>query len=211
MPGSTYDRGLPLAVVLIGFAFVLLVIFLRHVRERIASAKQSDRNNYEWRSPEERRQDLRLRQNARARSRSRSRVLGFGSSLGTGRTRIQQASLRRQYELRVKQGRRDAARTVSAARLQRRRSAAVEEPDPSDLGRELKLERRSGRQASSRQLSRAAEQRQEELRIEQGMQYARESNFSAKGGGETVSEKKKRARQKRLREGFWRENKSFWM
>ncbi len=211
MPGSTYDRGLPLAVVLVGFAVVLLVIFLSHVRESVANAKQSDRNNYEWKSPQERRQDLRLRQNARARSRSRSRVLGFGSSLGTGRTRIQQASLRRQYELRVKQGRRDAARTMGAARLQRRRSAAVEDPDPSDWGRELKLERRSGRQASSRQLSRAAEQRQEELRIEQGMQYARESNFSAKGGGETVSEKKKRARQKRLRERFWRENKSFWM
>lgn len=210
MPGDTYERGLPLAVVLVGFALLLLVIFFRFLRERYVNAKQPDWEGYEWKSPQARRQDLRWRISARARSRSGSRVLGMGSGLGSGKPNVRKSSARRQDELRVAQGRRDAAQSQSRDTLQRRRSISVEEREPIDSERETILERRSGREARNRQLSRAAERRQEELRIEQGRQYAREADFSAKGGSESVSERKKRARQRRRRDKFWRQNRSFW-
>ena len=210
MPGDTYERGLPLAVVLVGFALLLLVIFFRFLRERYVNAKQPDWEGYEWKSPQARRQDLRWRRSARARSRSGSRVLGAGSGQGSGKPNIRKSSASRQDELRVAQGRRDAAQSQSRDTLQRRRSISVEEREPVDSERETILERRSGCEARNRQLSRAAERRQEELRIEQGRQYAREADFSAKGGSESVSERKKRARQRRRRDKFWRQNRSFW-
>lgn len=211
MPGDTYERGLPLALVLVGFALVLLVNFLRYLREKYVNAKQSDWEDNEWKSPQERRQDLRWRRSARARSQSGSRVLGVGSGLGSGRPNIRKSSARRQDELRVEQGRRDAAQTQSRDKLQRRRSIALDEWDSIDSERGPILEQHSGHEARKRQLSLAAERRQAELRIQQGRQYAREANYSAKGGSETVSERRKRRRLRRRRDKFWRQNRSFWM
>ena len=104
MPGSTYDRELPVILVLAGFALFLLVFFLRMLREDARNAKQTKRDSDEWSSARERRQDLRSRRRASSRSRSRSRVLGFGSGPGSGKPRVRQASLRHQDDLRVKQG-----------------------------------------------------------------------------------------------------------
>lgn len=211
MPGDTYDRGWPVVVVLIVFAVWWLVDFLKSVRERSANTKQSDREGFEWNSPQTRRQDLRRRSNARARRRSGSRVLGVGSGVGPGRPKIRNSSERRQSELRVEQGRRDAARIGATDRLQRKRQSSVAEPDPINKDREAILKLDAGPGGASRRVSQSAERRQRELRIKQGMQYAREANFSAKGGSESISERKKRTRLRRRQARFWRENKSFWM
>ena len=207
MPGDTNERGLPLAVVLVGFALVLIVNFIRYLKEKYGSAKQSDWEDYEWKSPQERRQDLRWRRSTRAHSRSGSRVLGLGS----GRPKLRGLSERRQEELRIEQGRRDAARSHSRDRLRRRRSVSVEKRDPIDNEREPILKRPSEHHARNRQLSGAAERHQEELRIEQGRRYAREADFSAKVGGTTVGERRKRARQRSRRDGPWWRRRSIWM
>ena len=211
MPGGTYERGLPLAVVLVGFALGMFVIFLRYLRERYVNARQSDWEDYEWKSPQARRQDLRWRRSARARSQSGSRVLSAGSGSGPGKPKIGHSSERRQNELRVAQGRRDSSRIRATGRLQRKRPVSGEATAPTDKDREPILKHSSAPKDGRRQLSRAAERRQAELRIKQGMQYAREADFSAKGRSESISERKKRARLRRRRDRFWRENRSFWM
>ena len=237
MPGNTYERGLPLAVVLVGFALVLLVNFLRYLRERYVNAKQSDWADYEWKSPKARRQDLRWRRNARDRSRSGSRVLGLGSGSGSGRPRLRSLSERRQDELRVEQGRayaRDSRRrgrsisevvNASPGGHTRRSDTGHAQRDsltnlsgllgmtPADVEQvDVEQNRRLPvRSSQETRLSEAAAERQEKLRIEQGKQYAREANFSAKARNETVSEKRKRARLRTRRDKFWRQNRSFWM
>ena len=237
MPGNTYERGLPLAVVLVGFALVLLVNFLRYLRERYVNAKQLDWEDYEWKSPQERRQDLRWRRSTRARSRSGSRVLSLGSSANPGRPKIQNSSARRQDELRAEQGRaytRDAQRrgrfiseAVNAHSAERSRRSGTDDVQrdsltnltsllgmtPADV-EQVDVEQNCRppiRSSQQTQLTEAAAQRQEKLRIEHGKQYAREANFSAKVRNETISERRKRARLRRRRDKFWRQTRSFWM
>ncbi len=205
MPGNTYERGLPLALVLVGFALGLFVIFLRYLRERYVNARQSDWEDYEWKSPQARRQDVRWRRSARARSQSGSRVLSVGSGSGPGKPKIRRSSERRQNELRVAQGRRDASRVGATGRLLRKRPHSGEASAPTDEDRDPILKHSSAPKVGRRQLSRAAERRQAELRIKQGMQYAQEADFSAKGRSESISERKKRARLRRRRDRFWRE------
>ena len=177
MPGSIYDREFLVVLVLVGVALWLLVFFLRVLGESVGKARQTRRKYDGWKSPQDRRQDLRLRRRASSPSRSRSRVFEPRSDLGSGRPWIRQADLRHQEQLRVKQGRRDAARKRANSRRHGEFSDWAEDVAQIDEIRQPIVNRPSARQSGSPQLSQAAERRQEELRVEQGRRYAEEANF----------------------------------
>lgn len=211
MPGSHNQRDWLLAIVLGAFIVFTSVYHLIITREQARNAKLAARKHNELKSPRERRNDLRDLRNLRrrrlgsSRGHSRSRVLEFGSGLGSGKPRIRQASLRRQDELRVRQGMRDAAEERADAMRHRGARVRSDEEDPIGRRHLERLSRSHSRKSSSRPVSQAGSRRQEELRIEQGRSYAAESGESARLITETVGERRKRDRLRRRRERFWRE------
>jgi len=203
MPGSHNQRDWILAIVLIAFILFTTVYHFILSREQARNVKQAARDSSELKSPRERRDDLRRRRYAKSRSQSRSRVVGIGSGLGSGKPRIRQASLRRQDELRVRQGMRDAAEERAHAMRHRRARVRSDEEDPIGRRRLERLSRSHSRKSRSRPVSQAGSRRQEELRIEQGRSYAAESGESARLITETVGERRKSDRLRRRRERFW--------
>lgn len=204
-PGSPNQRGLLLVVVLGAFILFTTVYHLILSREQARNVKLAARKGNELKSPRERQADLRLLRRSRSHRKSRSRVLEFGSGQGSEKPRIRQESLRRQDELRVRQGIRDAARERADASRHRGGRIRADEEDP--IGRR-QLEgstRAHSRRSRSRSVSQAGIRRQEELRVEQGRAYAAESADSAQFITETAGERKKRDRLRRRRERFWRE------
>ena len=204
-PGIPNHRGGLLAVVLVAFILFTTVYHFILSREHARNVKLAARKDNELKSPRERLDDLRRLRQARSRNKSRSRVLGFGSGPGSRRPRIRQSSLRRQDELRVKQGMRDAVQDRASAR--RHRGGRVRSDDETPIGkRRLEgLSRSHSRRSRGRPVSQAGLRRQEELRIEQGKAYAAESDDSAGHVTETAGERRKRDRLRRRRERFWRE------
>ncbi len=205
MPGSPNQRGLLLAVVLGAFILFTIVYHLILSREQARNVKLAARNANDLKSPRERLKDLRLLRRSRARRKSRSRVLEFGSGLGLGKPRIRQESLRRQDELRVRQGIRDAARGRADASRRRGGRVLGDEEDPIGRRHLEGITRAHSRRSRSRSVSQAGIRRQEELRVEQGRAYAAESGETAQLITETAGERRKRDRLRRRRERFWRE------
>lgn len=205
MPGSHNQRGLLLAVVLGSFILFTTVYHLILSKEQARIAKLAARKKDELKSPRERREDLKLLRRLRSRRKSRSRVMEFGSGLVSRRPRIPQASLRRQDELRVRQGIRDAARARASS--WRHRGARVRADEQGPIGRRHLegIARAHSRRSRSRPISQAGIRRQEDLRVEQGRAYAAESSESAQLITETAGERRKRDRLRRRRERFWRE------
>lgn len=204
-PGSHNHRDWLLAIVLGAFVLFTTVYLFLLSREQARNVRLATRKEDQWKSPRERRDDLRLRRYARSRMRSRSRVLGFGSSPGSAKPRIRQASLGRQDELRVRQGIRDAARERSDARRHRGDRVRSDVEDPIGRRHLEGLSRSDSRRSRGRPVSQAGIRRQEELRIEQGRAYAARDGDSARHTTETAGERRKRDRLRRRRERFWRE------
>lgn len=205
MPGSIEDRGVLVVVMLAAFALLVVAEFVRVLRERVRRAKRSERRYQGWKSSQERRQDLRVRQRANSRGKRGSRVLGVGTGVGSGRRKVSQSSLRRQRELRVKQGRRDTSQ--KRARARQLRGVSRRSKDLASIDRRQDLDdRRSRAESSGRpQLSPEASRRQEELRIRQGMQYALEDDPYDRFSVETLGERRKRERLRKRQERFWKE------
>ena len=205
MPGSHNQRDWLLAIVLGAFVLFTTVYHLILSREQARNVKLAARKENELKSPRERREDIRLLRRLRSRRKSRSRVFEFGSGLGSGKPRIRLESLRRQDELRVRQGIRDAARERADASRHRGRRVRSDEADPIDRRHLEGLSRSHSRRFRGRPVSEAGIRRQEELRVEQGRAYTAESGASAQLDAETVGERRKRDRLRRQRERFWRE------
>jgi len=205
MPGSHNQRGLLLAVVLGSFILFTTVYHLILSREQARNAKLAARKESELKSPRERREDIRLLRRLRSRRKSRSRVLEFGSSLGSGKPRVRQESLRRQDELRVRQGIRDAARARADASRHRGGRVQAGEEEPIGKRHVERIAKDHSRRSRNRLVSQAGIRRQEELRIEQGRAYAAESGENVRLIAETAGERRKRDSLRRRRERFWRE------
>ncbi len=206
MPGSHNHREWLLTIVLGSFILFTTVYLLILSREQARNAKFAARTSNELKSPRERREDLRRRRLARSRSQSRSRVLGIEPShRRSGKRHVPQASLRRQDELRISQGIRDAAREQADARQRRGRRVRSDEAQP--IGRRYLegLSRSHPSTSRGRPVSQAGIRRQEELRIAQGRAYAAETGVDAQHITETAGERRKRERLRRRRKRFWRE------
>jgi hypothetical protein len=195
--------------VLAGFQLSVLIYFLPGWIDSFRRPKQTAREIQEWTSM---RKDPREFGNwRRSRPRSNSRVfeprpgLGGRSVVGAGRPRVRKASLKRQDELRVKQGRLDAARRLVHASSRRAHVSRAESLLSSATGRQRRLNQSSIRPIRSAQIRQANEDRMVQLRIEQSMQYAAEYDLSEKHVSETAGERRKRTRLRKRKERFWRE------
>ena len=205
MPGSHNQRG-ELLVVVLGAFIVFTAVYLTLLsRDQARNKRAPRRKDDEWKSTRKRRDDLRLRRHASSRGRSRSRVLGFGSGLSSGRPRIRQASLRRQDELRVSQGIRDAARERADARRHRGERARSDVEAPIDRRHLEAHTRLHSKRPQGRPLPLAGLRRQEEMRIAQGRAYATADDGGARHITETAGERKKRDRLRKRRKRFWQE------
>lgn len=199
MPGSIYDdrQGL-VALVVAGFGVMVVVDFLKSRAERVGRARRAERRYAGWQLPLDRRLDLRQR--------GRNRARRTGSRRVSGTARVSTASLRRQADLRVAQGRRKAGRKRSSVNLHPERiDWWTDELAP--IGRkhlEGASRSRAGRSSSPR-VSSAAMERQRELRIQQGREYAAEDDAYDRHGTETVGERRKRERLRSRQEKYWKE------
>lgn len=199
MPGSIYDdrQGL-VALVVAGFGAMVGISFLKSRAERVGRARRAERRYAGWQLSLDRRLDLRQR--------GRNRARRIGSRRVSRTARVSTASLRRQADLRVAQGRRKAVR---------KRSNVNPRPEQVDwwtdelapIGRKhLQGVDRSRARASSRPpISSAAMERQRELRIQQGQQYAAKDDAYDRLGTETLGERKKRERLRKRQERYWKE------
>lgn len=199
MPGSIYDdrQGL-VALVVAGFGVMVGVDFLKSRAERVPRTRRAERRYAGWQLSLDRRLDLRQR--------GRNRARRIGSRRVSRTARVSTASLKRQADLRVTQGRRKAVR---------KRSNVNPRPEQIDwwtdelapIGRRhLEGASRSrARQSSRPRVSSAAMDRQRELRIQQGRQYAAEDDAYDRLGTETVGERRKRERLQRRQEKYWKE------
>ena len=208
-PGTPNSRSFLLAIVLAGFQLSVLIYFLPDWIESLRRPKQTARGIQEWTSM--RKDPREFGNRRRSRPRSKSRVfeprpgLGGRSVVGAGRPHVRQASLRRQEELRVKQGRSDAARGRVHASSRRAHVSRAESVSSSGTGRRKRLNQPSIRRTRPAQISQANEERMVQLRIQQSMQYAAEDDSLGKHGSETAGERRKRTRLRKRKERFWRE------
>lgn len=199
MPGSIYDdrQGL-VALVVAGFGVMVGVEVLTSRAERVGRARRAERRYAGWQTSRDRRVDLRQR--------GRSRARRTGSSRVSRTARVPAASLRRQADLRVAQGRRRANRERSNVKP-RREQIDWWTDELAPIGRKhLDGVGRSRARPSSRpRISSAAMERQQELRIQQGREYAAEDDAYDRHGTETVGERRKRERLRRRQERYWKE------
>lgn len=165
MPGSIEDRGLLVAVMLSAFALLVVVEFGRVLREKARRARRSERRYGGWKSSRERRQDLGVRRRAVSRDKRGSRVLGVGTGVSSGRPRVSQSSLRRQRELRVGQGRRDAGQRRAGARQFQGVASRSNDRASTDTRHSLDVEQSRAGSKRRPHVSPEAARRQEELRI----------------------------------------------
>lgn len=208
-PGTPNSRSFLLAIVLAGFQLSVLIYFLPGWIESLRRPKQTAREIQEWSSMRKDPREFGVRRRSRHRRKSRVFVprpgLGGGSVVGAGRPRVRQASLRRQEELRVKQGRGDAARRRVHASSRRADVSQAESLSSSGTGRRRRPNQPSIRRTRSAQICQENEERMVQLRIEQSMQYAAEDDRLAKHISETAGERRKRIRLRKRKERFWRE------
>ncbi len=205
MPGSIEDRGFLVVLVLSAFALLVVVEFVRVIRDRVWQARRSERRYAGWNSSQERRQDLRVRKRAASFGRRSSRVLDFGSGVRSPTPRVSPSSIRRQRELRVKQGRRDAGESRVRARILRGVTSGSDDLPSDDRRRNLDVARSRAGSSRRPRVSPESARRQEELRIRQGMQYALEDDRYDRNSVETLGERRKRERLRKRQERFWQE------
>ena len=208
-PGTPNSRSFLLAIVLAGFQLSVLIYFLPGWIEDLRRPKQTAREIQEWTSMRKDPREFGVRR--RSRPQRKSRVfeprpgLGGGSVVGAGRPRVRQTSLRRQEELRVKQGRGDAARRREHASSRRAHVSRAESLMSSGTRRRKRLNQPSIRRTRPGQICQANEERMVQLRIEQSMRYAAEDDPLDNHVSETAGERRKQARLRKRKERFWRE------